>query len=243
VLEFDLFPQFSLLLNEVFLEKEAKRKATENEAKLQEFKVAFDASAPLGGGGGAMSSPKGSPLTSPHYSPKSSPKAGGSAVTSPRDISRLKSVKEIFQDEAMMQSLLMFCNVKQEQDCVLFATLVFQYKKAPDAVRKNMAQNILSDFVNVDSIHYLSLFSEKSVKNCDRELKEKLLCPPMSLFNELLNECFIFIDSGLFKRFQKSKIPAKKKTKLFKTLASKRQSGERKSRLSFNANKDETLLY
>ena len=79
-------------------------------------------------------------------------------------------------------------------------------------------------------------------------LQEKLLCPPVSLFDPQLAECYQIIDGGLWKRFVKARQPEKRKKGIFKTIGRKQGKIQerRASRTSFSQPKDkedDNLIY
>jgi hypothetical protein len=107
VVEYDLYPQFSLLLEEVYAEREAGTARPLS---------------PTGAGAGGSS----------HVSPRSASSppdgAGAPAAVGREDYARLRYVNEVAQDAATLKELLLFCTDKIDQDAVLFVTLVQEYK-------------------------------------------------------------------------------------------------------------------
>ncbi len=103
VVEYDLYPQFSLLLEEVYAEKEA-------------------------GTAAPLVSPKAATALEPLQSPKELSGGAGVVTDDATDYSRMKYVSEVAQDEAVLKELLLFCTDKQDQDAVLFVTLVQEFK-------------------------------------------------------------------------------------------------------------------
>ncbi len=86
-----------------------------------------------------------------------------------------------------------------------------------------MSVNIQRIFLQDGSVHCLS-FTEAKRRQAERDIVEKMLCPPVGVFDGLLQEAFAMIEaSGVFRRFVKSKQPKKKK--LFKTLGSQKRRG------------------
>ncbi len=84
-----------------------------------------------------------------------------------------------------------------------------------------MSVNIQRSFLAEGAVHFLP-FQEAKRRQTERDIVEKMLCPPLGLFDAQLSEAFALIDgSGVFRRFVKSKQPKKKK--LFKTLAGRRR--------------------
>ena len=74
-----------------------------------------------------------------------------------------------------------------------------------------MSVNIQRSFMAEGAVHFLP-FQEAKRKQTERDILEKMLSPPLNLFDVLLSEAFAFIDSsGVFRRFVKSKQPKKKK--------------------------------
>ena len=84
-----------------------------------------------------------------------------------------------------------------------------------------MSVNIQRSFMAEGAAHFLP-FQEAKRRQTERDIVEKMLCPPLGLFDAQLSEAFAFIDgSGVFRRFVKSKQPKKKK--LFQTLGGRRR--------------------
>ena len=110
VVEYDLYPQFSLLLEEVYAEREAAAAPQQLRPKSP----------------GAAQQQQQQQQQQPQQQPpqqQSSPE-GKEAV----DYGRLRHVNEVAQDAAMLKELLLFCTDKQDQDAVLFVTLVQEFK-------------------------------------------------------------------------------------------------------------------
>ena len=151
---------------------------------------------------------------------------------------------------------------KLEKDTVLYVTLVAQFKGADDAARQNMvsdcpmvcwcaafshllqAQNIFSQFLEPSSSSYLPFLDEEKRLKTQMNLQEKQFCPPVSLFDLQLMEAIASVDqSGLFKKFQKSKQPERKKKHLFKSMTKKQgkaaASGLKERRLSRKSVKED----
>jgi hypothetical protein len=104
---------------------------------------------------------------------------------------------------------------------VYLLRLISFSQRAAEAVRKNMSVNIQRSFMAEGAVHFLP-FQETTRKQTERNSVEKMLCPPLGLFDAQLSEAFAMIDSsGVFRRFVKSRQPKKKK--LFKTLGSRRR--------------------
>lgn len=190
VLEFDLHPQFILLLREVY------------EARAQNSPTS------AGGGGGGAATP------TPTVPPAVVSSASSSDLTdraTMKALDRMKSVKEIANSEALVEQFLLFCSAKSEKDCALFMSLAMQFRKADDSARKRSAQNIFRSFCDVGAQHFLPFLVDAKKKQTERELLEKILCPPPTLFDTLLMDVFDQIDSTmLFKRFVRSRKPRKK---------------------------------
>lgn len=238
VLEFDLHPQFTLLLNEVFETRLQMMSRPESPppAAVVETAAVYE----------PLTSPKsGSPRAggSPRFG-RTSRAASVSAIESNAsdqaldviDVSKLRSVKEMFAYDGMMQELLLFCSAKLDQDAVLFLSLVSQFKKSPDPIRINMARNIQKQFLDTGSPSYLTFLNETRRAATAQDLQEKLLCPPISLFDHQLGETFLYCDQSLFKRFQKARAPERKKKGLFGKTLGKKQSGKLKTEMESRRN-------
>jgi hypothetical protein len=101
VVEYDLYPQFSLLLDEVYAERDA---ASAPPPRPVSPAAASSAATPL------------------------SPKEQTSPGADERDYSKMRYVNEVAQDAELLKDLLLFCTETPDQDAVLFVTLVQEYK-------------------------------------------------------------------------------------------------------------------
>ena len=232
VLEYDLYPQFSLLMDEVFAERAASPPPSISVSRSSSSSSSNNARRSVSGlklGRNSLAAATPSSSEEP-LSPRAQDE-GGDTV----DFSKLKHVNEVYHDDEVLKELLLFCTEKDDQDAVMFITLVRQYKAAAEGVRKNMSINIQRSFFAEDAPHELRFLNAARKKQTEKDVMEKMLCPPVSLFDAQLSESFAAIDgSGVFKRFCKSKKAAKKKSTIFSAL--QRTSGSNgRRRATFNS--------
>ena len=232
VLEFDLHPQFCVLLEEVF-ELRAEMAQSRSSSPEPSSSSPPSTSASAAGKHPLERSPRTS-LVLENESPKDS-----------IDLSKIKSIRDC--PDSMLQHVIVFCSEKIDQDSVLFVSLVVKYKSSDDATRKNMSQNLVRQFLDSSSPSFLPYLDTEKRMHTITSLQEKLLCPPTSLFDLQLGEVYFYVtDAGLWKRFVKSRMPEKRKKGLFKTIGKKQSrsfnEGKRASRSSFSAFKEDKPL-